>query len=386
MVIASGGGPATDGPDAGGSKPVVVDAAGRAGTTAALRSPRTIADVQAGDHICCVYETDAELRATVTPFLREGLERGEKVVYIVDARTAEMVLVSLRDDGIDPAPFLDRGQLSILGREETYLRGGAFNPEGMIALLRSETDLALAQGYAGLRVTGEMTWALRSVTDPADLVRYEVLLNEFFPGSRCLAICQYDRRRFDPGLLLDILRTHPYVAIGPHVCASPHFVPPAAFYGSERPAAELAAWMRGLTERRQAEDALRDANWQLVNTLWGTRAGTWAWNVQTGEADFNERWAEIIGYTLDELAPVSIRTWEAHAHPDDLAQSGRVLARHFAGELPFYEFESRMRHRDGRWIWVLDRGAVATRTADGRPLMVFGTHLDITARKESEEA
>lgn len=119
--------------------------------------------------------------------------------------------------------------------------------------------------------------------------------------------------------------------------------------------------------------------------LWGTSAGTWEWNVQTGETVFNERWAEIIGYRLEELEPVSIETWLSFAHPDDLKVSGERLEAHFAGETDHYECEARMRHKDGHWVWVLDRGKVVEWTEDGKPLRISGTHAEITKRKEAEE-
>jgi diguanylate cyclase (GGDEF)-like protein/PAS domain S-box-containing protein len=140
-----------------------------------------------------------------------------------------------------------------------------------------------------------------------------------------------------------------------------------------------------VTERKRAEEALRDAHWRLASIIEGTRVGTWEWNVKTGETVFNEVWAQIIGYTLDDLAPISIKTWETFAHPDDMKQSAELLERHFAGELPNYNCECRMKHKDGYWVWVLDRGRVITRTGDGKPLMMFGTHSDITERKRIEE-
>jgi len=139
-----------------------------------------------------------------------------------------------------------------------------------------------------------------------------------------------------------------------------------------------------ITERQQAEEALRNTQWRLKSIIEGTQVGTWEWNVQTGETVFNEKWAQIIGYTLDELAPVSIKTWERLCHPDDLKQSDELMERHFAGELLDYDYECRLKHKDGRWVWVLDRGRVITRTSDGKPLMMFGTHLDITERKREE--
>jgi len=124
---------------------------------------------------------------------------------------------------------------------------------------------------------------------------------------------------------------------------------------------------------------------RMQNIIDGTNVGTWEWNIQTGEAIFNERWAQIIGYTLAELNPISIKTWQKYSHPDDLKQSDKLLDDYFAGKLSHYEFESRMKHKDGRWIWVIDRGGVISHTIDGKPLMMFGTHSDISERKQAEE-
>ncbi|MDM7945260.1 MAG: diguanylate cyclase [Oceanibaculum nanhaiense] len=130
-------------------------------------------------------------------------------------------------------------------------------------------------------------------------------------------------------------------------------------------------------------ERLREDHRRLDSIIRGTRAGTWEWNVQTGEARFNERWAEIIGYTLDELRPISIETWTQLAHPEDMAASEAALEQHFSGEMPYYDFEARMRHKDGHWVWVHDRGAVVEWTDDGKPLWMYGTHTDITRRREA---
>jgi len=147
---------------------------------------------------------------------------------------------------------------------------------------------------------------------------------------------------------------------------------------------QISFW--DITERKQAEELMHKARWRLESIIEGTQAGTWEWNVQTGETIFNDIWAQIIGYTLDELAPINIKTWEKFVHPDDLGESNNLLNRHFAGELPKYDFECRMRHKDGHWVWVHDRGSVVTHTPEGLPLMMFGTHIDITERKRSEES
>ena len=92
----------------------------------------------------------------------------------------------------------------------------------------------------------------------------------------------------------------------------------------------------------------------------------------------------MLGYTLAEISPVSIETWMKFAHPDDLKTSGELLMKHFIGELSYYSFESRMKHKNGEWIWVLDRGRVHEWDSDGKPLLMSGTHQDITERKQAE--
>ena len=139
-----------------------------------------------------------------------------------------------------------------------------------------------------------------------------------------------------------------------------------------------------ITERKQADDLLATERRRLAAILEGTFAGTWEWNVQTGETVFNERWADIIGYSISELEPLTIDTWTKFVHPDDLKTSTELIQKHFSGELDYYECEVRMLHKDGVWVWVLDRGKLASRTLDGKPLMMSGTHQDVTERKVME--
>ena len=120
---------------------------------------------------------------------------------------------------------------------------------------------------------------------------------------------------------------------------------------------------------------------RMERILESSQLGTWEWNIPTGQAVFNEQWAQCLGYSLAELAPVSIKTWEGLCHPEDLKQSNRLLERHFAGETPYYDFECRMKHKDGRWLWVHDRGRVLLRAPDGKPLVMVGTRADNTERK-----
>lgn len=128
------------------------------------------------------------------------------------------------------------------------------------------------------------------------------------------------------------------------------------------------AALRDITERHRRLQMIID----------GTGAGTWEWNVQDGRMWVNERWAQIVGYTRDELAPITPDTFFRLVHPDDLDQSNALLREHLEGRSPHYDSLCRMRHKDGHWIWVQDRGRVYEWDAHGQPRWMAGAHADVT--------
>ena len=124
---------------------------------------------------------------------------------------------------------------------------------------------------------------------------------------------------------------------------------------------------------------------RLISILDGTDVGTWEWHIPTGMLTINERWAGILGYTREELSPITLETWKQLTHPEDLHTASDRIERHFSGTLARYECEFRMRHKTGHWVWILDRGRVAERGTDGSILLMAGTHQDITERKIAED-
>ena len=141
-----------------------------------------------------------------------------------------------------------------------------------------------------------------------------------------------------------------------------------------------------ITTRKNLQDQLYSEKIRLQQVIDGTGAGTWEWNVQTGETIFNEKWANIIGYSLEELKPTDINTWIKFAHPEDLEASNQRLQDCFQKRSEIYECACRMKHRSGEWVWVMDRGKVMTWTPDGKPEWMFGSHIEITAMKQLEES
>ena len=136
---------------------------------------------------------------------------------------------------------------------------------------------------------------------------------------------------------------------------------------------------------RRSQAQYQAQSQRVSEIIWGTNIGTWEWHVPGGEVVLNDRWAEIIGYSLAELAPINIHTWMQRTHPDDLKRSVEMVDLCFQRELENYKCELRMRHKNGDWTWVQSRGRVVEWSADGKPLRMSGTLADIAERKRAEQ-
>ena len=138
-----------------------------------------------------------------------------------------------------------------------------------------------------------------------------------------------------------------------------------------------------MNERKRSEKALQESEARYALTIASAELATWDWNIKTGHDIFNERWAEMRGYRLEEIEP-HVSSWEKGVNPDDLSAMSATLEEHFKGRTPFFQTEYRVSTKSGSIIWILDRGMVLERDADGSPLRMAGIEIDITERKNSE--
>ena len=134
---------------------------------------------------------------------------------------------------------------------------------------------------------------------------------------------------------------------------------------------------------QQSAAALKQEHARLANILSGTAAGTWELTAPTGAITVNERWAEMLGYSLSELQPLSLETCRRLIHADDWVRAQDLLDAHFLGKTDIYDCELRMRHKSGHWAWIHARGKLVARGPRNEALHISGTHIDITQHKQA---
>lgn len=140
-----------------------------------------------------------------------------------------------------------------------------------------------------------------------------------------------------------------------------------------------------ITERKILEEEIEISRTRLKQATNSANIGLWEWNPQTGEVTVDEIWARLVGYSLEELEPIDIDTWNKLVHPGDLKRFEKAVDDYFSGKTSIYEIEVRMRHKAGHWVWILDRGKNLEWNDAGEPTKMIGTHVDITTLKLNEK-
>ena len=138
-----------------------------------------------------------------------------------------------------------------------------------------------------------------------------------------------------------------------------------------------------ITERKQAEAALRESEERYSLAAAGANDGLWDWDLKTNHVFFSPRWKSMLGYEGDDIGNGRDEWWR-RVHPEDRDRVQAELDSHLQSQTPYLESEHRLQHRDGSYRWILCRG-LAVRDVDGKPHRIAGSHTDFTARKRVEE-
>lgn len=346
---------------------------------------KAIEEIGVHDHLCLLYENTQEQFAAIVPFMRVGLERGEKCVYIADDNTTTNVLKAMAQGGIETEAAIKSGSLAVLTKRETYLKHGYFDPDWMIRFLKEATDTAKAEGFSAFRVTGEMTWMLGGDPGSNRLIEYESKLNYFFPQNDALAICQYNMRQFSPELILDVIRTHPLVIYRGRVCRNFYYIPPDEFMLPNQQYLEVDRTLYNIIERErieelrtQTEEKLQRAILELKKVERIGKIGSWEWNFKTDMVTWSDGTYRI--FRRDPTMPPSNFTENLKLYTTESSERlKKAVEQAMKTGMP-YELELQLAKPNDSPRWIIARGE-ARRDSKGVITGLFGSVIDITESK-----
>jgi hypothetical protein len=180
-------------------------------------------------HACAFFHTRDEEYEIILPFVKDGLDVGDKNYQFVDRELRAERFERLKERGIDTASAEQGGLLEVLSWQDVYLRGGRFDQRAMLALLDELFSSCKQRGFGLTRLWANMEWALEDLPGVHDIVEYESRLNYILPNYDQLTLCTYDLKKFSAAVVMDIMRTHPQVIIGGTLRENPYYVPPDEF-------------------------------------------------------------------------------------------------------------------------------------------------------------
>lgn len=343
-----------------------------------------------GDHLCLLYDDRTEQMEVVIPFLKDGLAAGERCCYIADDQTVEELARALDAAGVDVTRECNRGALRLLTKHDTYLRTGTFDPHAMREYLEMQVEQSLADGFVGLRITGEATWALGEDGGCNRLIEYEVLLNGVFPTRPAVGLCQYNRRRFPPEILRDVLRTHPSIVMRGHVVPNLYYEPAELLLGDCTESERLEWMLQQLehreverVERLQAERAARESESQYKTLMEVMLAGVYVCDAPSGKIRYyNHRAVELWGREpaandSEERFCGSFRLWTPEGAP--LPHAATPMADVLNGGSPVRNQEVVIERPDGSRITAMVNIAPIT-NENGKVTGAVNVFQDVSER------
>jgi hypothetical protein len=200
------------------------------------RAPIALAGSQLGAlrHVCAFFSTDEEEYRVLLPFIKDGLECGDKAVHVVNPHQHDEHLHRLDAAGIDSATALQAGQLDIKINTEAYLRDGKFDQDRMLGTFERLASGNANGGFPLSRIVCRMDWVVGDESRLEDVIQFESRVNDVWSRHDDAVICTYNLTKFGGDAVIDILRTHPMVIVGGILHQNPFFVPPDIFLSERR--------------------------------------------------------------------------------------------------------------------------------------------------------
>jgi hypothetical protein len=184
-------------------------------------------------HVCAFFDSRQEKYDMLASYFGDAIRAGDRIINVVDQARKDDHLTQLDRAHVPVREALARHQMEVLTSEETYLRDGVQDLEGMLDLLRGALESAHREGRC-VRTCGEMNWIGRSSIPIERVLEYEAKVNQFVPTFDCTLVCLFDTADMSAALVSDILATHPFAIIKNRLRPNPYYVAPDEYLGMLR--------------------------------------------------------------------------------------------------------------------------------------------------------
>ena len=194
-------------------------------------APISLAGSHLGEtrHVCAFFNSDEEEYRVLLPFIKDGLESGDKAVHVLNREQRQDHLRRLAAAGIDSATAQESGQLELRVNTEVYLPDGRFDQDRMLQVFEQLASGNAQGGFPLSRICCRMDWAVEDRSHVDDVIEFESRVNEVWRHHDDAVICTYHLGQFGGDAVIDIMRTHPLVIVGGILQQNPFFVPPDEF-------------------------------------------------------------------------------------------------------------------------------------------------------------
>ncbi len=345
-----------------------------------LRLKEAIARLNPQDHPCLIYQSVSEKNAVVVPFLKTGLDRGERCFYIHDGNTLEIILDTLAGEGIDASAAVAKGALVLIAAKDFYPAEEAFETDKIFALFEKELVTTYTAGFTGLRAAGEIVNSFHSDFFVQRLIEYDSRLNYYLPAKNILALCMYNRDHFTPETLIKVIRAHPKVIYNGVICRNHSYLPPEEFFSPERRGFMLEHLLHGALSNENMLNDLQERKALLKTVVENTTDAVYVKDSKGRYLMINQAGAAFVGRSMEEILG---RDDSELFQPDSAGKIFELDRQAMESDKPLTS-EEELTAAGSTRTYLSTKGAY--RDSSGNILGLFGIARDITGRKRMEKS
>lgn len=326
------------------------------------------------DHIIFLFKTSEEQRSVIVPYIKNGLQRGEKCIYLVGDTTTSAVMDFLVASEIDVDTAQASGALVILDREKSLIAREQPTPDEAIAILTAHSKQAQAEGFPLLRIIRDITWIHGNGFGAGQIAEYKLKLHNFISKNPVIIVSQYNLTLFPCDNIKDALYTYPLVIWLDTLCRNPYYMPPDEFLAQNDTSREVERFITNMVEQERMAQRLAINN----NALDQVHEAAILMDDQGWFHYVNQEACRSLGYSRDELLSMAVPDINPDYTFENLPAGFERLSK-----LSSLTFETRHRSKDGH---IFSVEAATSLFEHGGCRYVLSLARDITERKRTEEA